>query len=236
MDATPTTTQRRFARLAGLMYLLVLAAAIFASFYVRASLIDWADAGQSAAAVSASLQLFRIGLASDLISFVGIVLLGFCLYRVLAPVNDGLAQLALLWWLGEAFILAAITLNDFIVLTLVGDGAYLAAFEPEQIDALAMVFLQAHLTGYNIGLVFFGFGSVVFSFLLLRSRYVPAPIAVFGVLAPAALLVGTFIILIVPQYESLAYSFANPPMALYELLIGAWLLIFGLRAPRSKRA
>lgn len=229
MDATNITSQRAYARLAGAMYLLVLVAAVFASFYIRANLIVWGDAAETASRIASSPQLLRIGLAFDLTSFAGIVVLALALYRTVSPINQGMALLSLFWWLGEAFILAATALNDFIVLTLLGDARYLSAFEPEQLQALAMVFAEAHLTGYNIGLLFFGLGSITFSYLLFAANYVPRILALFGVLASTVLLVGTFVILVAPQYESLAYSFVNPPMALYELLIGAWLLAFGIR-------
>jgi hypothetical protein len=222
-------SQQTTARVAGAMYLLVLAAALFASFYVRASLIVWGDVGATAGNIAGSELLFRLGLASDLVSFAGIVVLALALYLLLKPVNRTLALLGLCWWLGEAFILALNTLNDYIVLILLSGADYLSVFDAAQLQALVRVFLEAHLTGYNIGLIFFALGSVIFSYLFYSSKYIPRVLSGWGIFASVLFLAGTFVILVEPSYEGIAYQFINPPIALFELAIGAWLLIKGVR-------
>lgn len=232
-DRNADTSQHKAARVAGFIYLFALATAVFASFYVRANLIVWGNAAETANNIMASEQLFRIGLASDLIAFTSIVLLALALYILLKPVNKNLALLALFWWLGEAFILGVNTLNDYIVLILLSDAGYLKVFDTSQLQALVQVFLETHLTGYNIGLIFFGLGSAVFSYLLFKSNYIPGILAGLGIFASLVILAGTFAILILPVPEAMIYQFMNPPIALYELLIGLWLLIKGVNLQRT---
>ncbi len=67
--------QRTAARIAGFMYLFTLVTANFAEFYARGRLIVGGDAAQTAKNIVGSERLFRLGAASNLITFVGCVLL-----------------------------------------------------------------------------------------------------------------------------------------------------------------
>lgn len=224
---TTEVSQQKAARVAGFMYLFALATAIFASFYVRASL-ETGNAAETANNIMTSESLFRIGLASDLVAFTSVVLLALTLYIVVEQVNRVLALLALFWWLGEAFVLAVNTLNDYIVLILLSNADYLSVFEPGQLEAMVQVFISAHGTGYNIGLIFFCLGSAIYSYLLFKSNFVPRILAALGIFASLSMLIGTFAILIAPHGAGMIYQLINPPMALYELAIGLWLLFVGV--------
>lgn len=142
---------------------------------------------------------------------------------------------------GEAFILGVNTLNDYIVLILLSGDGYLSIFETKQLQALVLLFLKAHGTGYNIGLIFFGLGSTVFSYLLFKSDYIPRILAVWGIFASLVILIGTFSVLILPNDAGIIYQYiSGPPMLLYEFVVGFWLLFksvnvqqWDARAPAS---
>lgn len=92
------TLQQNPARVAGFMYLFALATGFLPTF-IRFNLTVGGNAAETANKIMSSEQLFRIGLASDLIAFTSIVLLALALYILLKPVNNNLALLALFWWL-----------------------------------------------------------------------------------------------------------------------------------------
>ncbi len=229
------TLQHDPARVAGFMYLFPLTIGFFSSFM---RYVVWeGDAAKTANQIMASEQRFRMMLASDLIAFASIVLLALALYILLKPVNKILALLALFWWLGEAFILGINTLNDYVVLVLLSGADYLSVFDESQLQALVRVFLLAHGTGYNIGLIFFGLGSTVFSYLLFKSNYVPRFLAGWGIFASLGILIGTFAVLIFPNDAEIYQLISGPPMLLYEFIIGFWLLIKGVNVEEwEKRA
>ena len=78
----------------------------------------------------------------------------------------------------------------------------------EQTAALAWVATSAHNVGYAIGFVFLGLGSVVFSYLLLRSRYVPRWLAAWGIFASSVLAGGSLVTIAFPE----ATPFVNPAL------------------------
>jgi hypothetical protein len=230
------TSQDRIARTAGFMYLFALITAVFSEFHIRGGLLEWADLGKTASNIAHSEALFRTAIVADLSSFAAIVVLAVSLYLVVKPVNPYLALIALCWWLGEAFILGMTTLNSFKILFVVSGAGYLAAFDPGQLHALVGLLVRAYYAGYDIALIFFSLGSSAFACLLFKGRLVPRLLAGFGVLASLLFLAGTVTLFLWPEAGPRIRQMINPPIALYELLVGLWLLIKGVRLTPYREA
>ena len=56
-------------------------------------------------------------------------------------------------------------------------------FESDRIEALAALRLASAWDAYYLGLTFYGLGTLFFSYLWLKSCYIPRTLAAFGVLA-----------------------------------------------------
>ena len=147
----------KISRIAGIGYLIIIIAGIFAEFFVRSSLIVPEDAAATVRNILASNQLFRIGIASDLLMLICDVVLALAFYILLLPVNKSLALLAAFFRLVHSAIYGVNLLNLFFVLKLLSGVEYLKVFTADQINAQVMVFLNAHSEGYLIGLIFFAF-------------------------------------------------------------------------------
>src|SRR5438067_4057317 len=137
-------SQRKAATVVGFSYLLALPPAIFAEFYVRARLIVFGNAAETARNIMAHERLFRLGTASNLTVFAVDVVLIVALYVVLMPVNRGLALLATAWGLIETATLVVVTLSDFDVLRILSGADYLHPFDANQLQALARLSIGAH--------------------------------------------------------------------------------------------
>jgi hypothetical protein len=160
------------ARIAGLLYLVVAICGGFAEF-VRTSLIESGDATATARNILDNEWLFRVSFASDLVAFSADVALALLLYALLRPVNATLALLAAFFRLAQGAVLGINLLNQFFALLVLSGESYLDVFEPSQLDALALLFLEAHGYGYLIGLVFFALSNLVLGYLVLKSRFLP---------------------------------------------------------------
>ncbi|HQY93997.1 DUF4386 domain-containing protein [Caldilinea sp.] len=64
---TTAVSPQRYARVAGILYLTIIATGIFAHFFVRASLIAPGDAATTAGNILAPESFFRAGIAADLV-------------------------------------------------------------------------------------------------------------------------------------------------------------------------
>jgi hypothetical protein len=225
-------SQRNAARVVGFAYLFALPPAIFAEFYVRARLVAFDNAAQTARNIVAHERLFRLGTASNLTVFALDVVLIMALYVVLTPVNRRLALLATGWGLIETATLVVVTLSDFGVLRILSGADYLNAFEPNRLQALARLSISAHADAYNVGLVLAGLRSTVFCYLWFKSRFIPRVLAAWGMLASFLMGASAFSFIIFPELaKAIPVEVYGAPIFFFELTMGFWLLLRGL--PRS---
>ena len=234
MQTEPRTTtidhaQQTAARIAGFLYLFLMVIAIYA-FSVSSSFIAAGDAAKTAGNIMASERLFRLTIAIDLITAAGDVALAVALYTLLEPVNRSLALLGAFWRLAEAAIFAVIALMSIVVVLLLSGPRYLQAFSPDQLHALARLCLSAHGRGFSIGFIFLALGATVFSYLLLKSRYVPRALSAWGIFSYVVMLIGTFAIIIFPDLANTLDPVYYIPAFIFEVTAGIWLLSKGVSA------
>ncbi|SRR6266545_2498412 len=223
-------SQRKAATVVGFSYLFALPPAIFAEFYVRTQLIAFDNAAQTARNIMAHERLFRLGTASNLTVFVLDVVLIIALYVVLTPVNRSLALTATGWGLIETATLVFVTLSDFDVLRILSGADYLHAFEVNRLQALARLSVSAHADAYNVGLVFAGLRSTAFCYLWLKSRFIPRALAAWGIFASFLMGASAFSFIIFPELAKVvAVEVYGAPIFFFELTMGFWLLLRGLR-------
>jgi uncharacterized protein DUF4386 len=225
--------QHRAAKVVGFSYLVTLATANFAEFYARGRLIVPGDAAQTAKNIVGSQRLFRFGTAADLLTFAGCVVLLWALYIVLKPVNRNVALLGAFFRLVESAIFAVIMLNDFATLRLLSGADYLRSFDTQQLQGLARLFIALQGSGYLIGLLFFGLGSTIFSYVWWESRYIPRALAGLGILASLAVAIGSLAIMVAPNWAAVLSPGYFVPCFLFELTMGFWLAFKGIRAPTA---
>jgi hypothetical protein len=58
-------------------------------------------------------------------------------------------------------------------LILLGGASYFAAIEPAQLEALSLVFIKINNQGAAIGLIFFGFETLLRGWLVFKSQFLP---------------------------------------------------------------
>jgi hypothetical protein len=221
-------SQRTAARIVGFTYLAVIAPAVFAEL-VPASLLDYNDAAETARNIIAHERLFRLAIASNLTAFAADAILIAALYVVLKPVNRTLALLAVFWGLIETATLVVVTLDDFDVLRVLSDAAYLHVFGADRLQVLARLSLGAHGAGYNVGLTFAGLRSTAFAYLWLKSRYIPRGLAVWGLFSSLLLALCTFAFVIFPELAKvITVGYYGAPIFIFEVTMGVWLLRKGI--------
>ena len=230
--------QQRWARLVGFSYVFALVPSIFAEFYVSGRLIS-GDAVATAQNIIAHERLFRMGVASNLLVFVTDVLLITSLYVVLERVNRRLALLAAIFRVMENTILVVAVLNDFYLLRLLSGASYLSGLDSAGIASLARVSVGAHNSAYGVALILFGFGSTIFCYLWLKSGYIPRPLAAFGVIASIWIGLCSFSFVVFPELNRvIGVGYYGGPIFLFELTVGLWLLLRGIKdeSPKSSLA
>jgi hypothetical protein len=225
-QAVPADTQQRAARVVGGTYLMTNATAFFQNLYVLPHLIDSNDPAKTAANIEAHQLLFRLGIASDLLTFSILVVLIGATYVVLRRVNRELALLAAFWRIVETGIMVTIALHSITALQLLNGAAYEQVLGVDRLQALALSTLATQSAQYIAGYLFLGLGSTLFSYLWLRSRYIPKILAVWGLVGSALCAGASIVFIVLPKLSNLIWYI---PIGTFELAIGFWLSIRGIR-------
>lgn len=225
---TNETTPLVYAKVAGVLYLIIIVFGIFSEVFIRSSLIVSGDATSTAVNILESEGLFRFGFVADSLMLLSDVAIAVLFYMLLNPVSKTLALIAAAFRLTQAAILGFNLLNYYAALLLLKGVGYKTAFEPDQLNTLAMLFLDMHSHGYDLGLLFFGLSSVILGYLVIKSDYFPGILG-YGLIAAAVVyLTGSFTLFLLPDYITFVEPIYVVPLVA-ELSFCLWLLVKGIR-------
>ena len=226
-DSTMNSIQKT-ARFAGVLYLLITIFAIVAHIYMPSNIIVAGDAAATAQNIVNNKTLFRVGgVGSELVILLTEIILSIVLYVILKPVNKTLSLLAAVSRLAMTTIHGLNLLNYFFVMAFAGGTGYLTAFSPEQLNALVMVFLDAHSIGFTIGIAFLVLHVFILGYLIFKSGYFPKVLGILFIAAGFGYLFDSFALLLSPSYTTTPGIIAMV-ISISEIAFPLWLLIKGV--------
>ena len=231
---TIETSPQSYARIGGILYLIIIVAGIFTELFIRNKLVISGDAIATTNNIMASQLLWRFGIACDLIMHVCDIPLMLIFYLLLKPVNKNLALLAVLFNLVQTTVMVAFKLNLFQTLFLLESSDYLKVFEPHQLDALAYISIRSDGYGFGIGLIFFGFECLVVGYLIFKAEYLPKTIGVLMQIAGLCYLINSFALILVPAFADFIFPVILIPSFIGELSLCLWLLLKGVNITKWK--
>src|SRR6202167_4844356 len=162
------------ARIGGFLYLLIIVGGLFAPFAIAPSGMMLGDASlPTPAQIMASRPVYALGGASQLMVYACDVGVALIFYELLKPVSRSIALLAAFFRLVFVAVASGNILNHFAPLIFLGGADYLSAFNPEQLQALALASIRLRTLGFDIALVFFGFHCLIVGYLLFKSTFFP---------------------------------------------------------------
>lgn len=215
------------ARLSGLAYLAIILCGLFAQLAVRGVLIDWQDAGATAGAIRDQNTLFRLGIMADLLVFGLDIVLAVTFYRLLSPVDRGLALFALSARLVMCAVMCANLLAMIAPLVLLGETPLAGQLDGPTAELAALAALELHSEGYVLGLMVFGLHGAALGVLLFRSGYFPAVLGLLVGVSGLSYLTLGIVHFALPALTG-AGSLLLLTAALPEFAFTAWLLLAGL--------
>lgn len=226
-------SNKKTARIAGFAYLLLIITGIFSELYVRSELIVWGDPATTAHNITASEWLFRLGFVSDLLCVTFWLLLVLALFSLLKQVNNTHAVLMLIFVSVGASVMALNMLNHFAALVVL-KGDYLSAFNTDQLNALMMLFLDLHSTGYSLDGIFFGLWLFPLGYLVFKSGYFPKILGILLMMGSITTFVAFLMYFIFPDYDGIINSITSITSAIAEFGFCGWLIIKGANIPEVK--
>lgn len=219
---------RRLARIGGALYLAIIAIGVVGELVIRGSVVVPRDASATAANLRSMETLWRVGIAAEFVLLICGTALTLVLYLLLRVVNQPLALVAVYFNLVTIAVEAVAALFLAAALIPLGSAPYLAAFQPEQLDAAAHLAIRMHTAGFGAALVFFGVECLILGYLIFRSGFLPRAIGILMLLAGASYLVNCFALLLNPSFAARLLPFILLPAFVGELSLCLWLLVRGV--------
>jgi hypothetical protein len=213
------------ARMAGFLYFLFIATSIIAEQFGR---FVFVDALETVNHIMAHESLFRIGLVISLFSYVLFLLAAWTLYLLLKPVGKSAALLFLLLNLGGFAILVFSHLNLFASLLLLSGAEYLKAFQPDQLQAQATLFINLYKYGSTVAQIPYGVWLFPLGYLVYKSNFLPKILGILLIVDCFALLIYVLQRFLLPGYDVIAYP-CWAVSFLAEFGLTMWLLIMGAK-------
>lgn len=226
------TSPRLKARIAGVLYLIIIVGGIFAEMFVRERLVVHRDPAATAANILAHETLFRFGFAAHLIILLCALAVLSIFYQLLKRVNKNLALLMVFFNLLSIAIESVSLLGHYAPLILLKGTSHLGALNPEQLHALAYLPLRVQSVGYDLALVFFGFFCIWIGYLIFKSTFLPRILGVLMAIAGLCYLINSFVHFLAPQHSLFPYILL--PCFIAELSLCLWLLVVGVNEERWK--
>jgi hypothetical protein len=218
----PSWSPRKLARATGLLFLTTIVLGIIAQAFISDRLISFRDPARTASNILANESLYRTGFTLYMIEMASQVTETVLLFHLLKPVNRRIATLALVFGLVGCTIKIFSRVFYLVPLIILKQGT-VGVFAANHLPSLSMILLHVNDRGAGVALGFFGIETVLESWLVVKSTFLPRWLGVVGIVAGIGWL--TFL------SPTLGYAVFNlvAPMALIgALAMIGWLLVKGV--------
>jgi hypothetical protein len=210
------------------MYLIIIVLGIFGEVFVRQRLIVTNDALATATNIRAHELLWRLSVATELVSLICVTVLMLTWLAVLRPVSRDLTWLAIFFSLTAHAVGTVSLIDTLATLFPLADAPYLHAFTSEQLAALARLTIREQGHAYGVSLLLSGCFFLIAGPLIFRSGYLPRLIGVLYTIAGVGYIVHTFVLVLAPAIADRTLMIAAGPILLGETSLSLYLLIKGV--------
>jgi hypothetical protein len=226
MSLLSTDSPETTARLAGALWLIVIAVSI-ASLFAAPSVSTSGSPAETAASILAAETPYRLAFALLFVGslcYLGVTAL---LYELLRPVNRSVALFGAFAGLAGLTIGAASAVNELGALELLKQASTAAPVAANQLQTIAQFSLR-DAAEFKVGMVYFGLQIVSIGYLILRSTLVPRIIG--GVLVAGGLcyIISSFATFVAPEVGARLSPLVIPIAIIGEGSLTLWLLFKGV--------
>lgn len=222
------TSRNNTARVAGILYLMMIIGGIISLAYIPSQLIVQESASKTFENITNSEFLFRIGIVSGIITFLIHILLPLVLYKLFHGINKFQANLMVIFSLISVTIYFVNVLNKFSILTLINKTDYLEKLGETQVQTQVMFHIDSYNNGIQISQIFWGLWLFPFGYLVYKSGFLPKLLGILlmtGCFGYLILFFGRF--LYSDFNNTIISEYVSYPATLGEFGICLWLLIMG---------
>ena len=233
-EAWPATTERAAsnspayrttARIVGALYLAGMVIGIGGNILIQSIL----TAPNQLATIAASGTLLAIGALCWLATVAGDAAHGVLMFPVLKRHSERSAVGYLAARIMDATLIAVLALLVVMQISIGVEYVKAGASDTSYLQALSAVLSQANLYAYEFAMITVGVAGLILCSAFFRAHLIPRPLAVWGLVGYAVILVGSVLQILGFQLNSVQAL----PGGVWEVFIGVWLIVKGFSAPAS---
>ncbi|MES3024911.1 MAG: DUF4386 domain-containing protein [Pseudomonadota bacterium] len=218
----------RYARIAGLLYLVIIVIGLVGETVIRNSLVVSGDAAATAQRILASQMLWRVGVAAQLVLLLCAVPLSVIWYVLLRPVHKHLALLFLCFGLVSLAVESVSALYLQATLAPLSAAEHLKVVDLPQLYTLVYLSVVSHTYAFAVALIFFGVECLIVGHLMIKSGFFPKALGVMMQIAGLCYLVYCFSLILSPALSSFLFPVILLPTLIGESAFCLWLLVKGV--------
>ena len=233
-DRSPLWSARTLARIAGVLYVLVIIGAVIGPFGIAPSgLTVGANTVPSLEAILDSKVRYALGGGILLAVYACDAAMALLFHRLLKPVGRFTSLLAAFFRLAFAAIASAnVVLNHFAPLVLVSGWVDLSTLSGDQLKIIVHSFLLLRTIGFDFALVFFAIHLLLLGYLVFESRFLPSILGV-GLMIGAVGYLANILVTVLPRDISVSlFPYVMLPAGVAEVAFALWLLTVGVNQQR----
>ena len=218
---------KTLARVTGALSLLALVGGVVAQGFIADRLVSPQDAALTATNILGARQLYLLGFTIFLIEMASQLAQTTLFYVLLKPAGPTAALVSLVFGLAGATIKTLARAFYYAPLLILGGADYLSVFGAGQLQALALLSIKINNVMAGIALVFFGVGTLLQGYLIIKSTFLPRFLGVIAVVGGLGWLSYVY-----PPLGSALFYYVVVVAMVGVLLTSGWLLVRGVDEQR----
>ena len=221
-------TIKKTSRVLGVAFLLQFVTSFCSGAFLHQAWFVAGNINETMLKIANNPWLMRANILVDMLTALGIIFLGAMLFVTLRNQSEKIALVALGFYILEAALLAVSRTEAFSLLRI--SQEYVTAGQPAYLETMGnLAFESMDFVGSTLHMLTFCLGGILFYYLLYKSRIVPRVLSLWGLITVFPMLIATLSAIF--GYE-LSFFFYVPYIP-FELVIGVWILIKGVKEVQS---
>jgi hypothetical protein len=222
--------QKQTARIAGLIYSIVIVTGTLYLQYIPSLYKLPVEATKFKAVIPTFESLFKIGIVCEIICWSLFLILPFILFRLLKTVNELYATLMVAFAVVQVPISFANLSNKFAVLNLISGSDYLKIYSDDQLYTQVKFYLHLYHEGNFLNHIFWGLWLLPFGYLVYRSGFLPKILGILLMIGCFGYLIDFFGTFLFPSYDqTIIPDYIILPAGFGEIGLCLWFMIVGVK-------
>jgi len=219
---TYTYKRNRLSIFLGVFFFLQAATSLISGAFLFNPLIDDSNIVITMTNMANNPVTVQAAILFDMITAIGIIILGICLYQLLKKTDKLLASIGLGLYIFEATLLVV---SKYVAFILLGLSSLYIDSPTVEIANYASIVLDLNGFIYSSHIIPFGIAAFIFYYLLYKSNVIPRWMSLWGIINVSVVLIGVVLMM----YNVNVPFILLVPYVPFEFGVGIFIFVKGVR-------